>query len=204
MQGKLSKEKDMSNTDPQEQPDNELPLEETAAPAQEAAPDETAGLKAALAETHDKMMRALAEAENTRRRAKQEREDASKFAVASFAKDMLEFSNNFGRALAAIPDEVKADPKIAAIADGISAMERELLKVFERHGIAKMEPLDQPFNPNFHEVMFEAPVPGKQGGTVIQVVEAGYTLNGRLLRAAKVGVAKADDSSGGHQVDQEA
>lgn len=194
----------MSNTDPNHQPeDNELPLEDAHA-APESVPDETAGLKAALAEAHDKMMRALAEAENTRRRAKQEREDASKFAVSSFAKDILEFSNNFGRALAAIPDEVKADPKIAAIADGIDAMERELLKVFERHGIRKMEPLDQPFNPNLHEVMFEAPVPGKMGGTVIQVIEAGYTLNGRLLRAAKVGIAKSDDASGGHQVDQEA
>src|SRR5690606_15641913 len=139
--------------------DNELPLDETA--TQEAAPDETAALKAALAEAQDKMMRALAEAENTRRRAKLEREDAGKYAVSAFAKDMLEFAGNFERALAAIPDEVKADPKIAAIAEGIGAMERELLKVFERHGIRKMEPLDQPFNPNLHEVMFEAPMQGK-------------------------------------------
>ena len=80
-------------------------------------------------------------------------------------------------------------------------MDAVLLKTFERHGIQKVEPLDQPFNPNFHEVMFEAPMPGKAGGTVIQVIEAGYTLNGRLLRAAKVGIAKAD---GSHQVDQEA
>jgi molecular chaperone GrpE len=192
----------MNQTNPQQEPENELPLEDTATP--QAAPDEVAGLKAALAEAHDKMMRALAEAENTRRRAKTEREDASKFAVSSFAKDMLEFSNNFGRALAAIPEEVKTDPKISAITDGISAMERDLLKVFERHGIQRMEPLDQPFNPNFHEVMFEARMPGKPGGTVIQVIEAGYTLNGRLLRAAKVGIAKSEGSASDHQVDQQA
>ena len=196
----------MTQNDQNAQPENELPLEDAAPAAAEAAPasGELDTLKAALAEAQDKMMRALAEAENTRRRAKTEREDASKFAVSSFAKDMLEFSNNFGRALAAIPDEVKADPKVSAIAEGIDAMERELLKVFERHGIQKMEPLDQPFNPNFHEVMFEAPVPGKLGGTVIQVVEAGYTLNGRLLHAAKVGIAKADEAAGEHRVDQQA
>lgn len=173
--------------------------------ASEQPAAEIEGLKAALTEAQDKMMRALAEAENTRRRAMKEREDAGKFAVSSFAKDMLEFAGNFGRALGAIPDEVKTDPKIAALAEGIAAMDRELLKVFERHGIKKMEPLDQPFDPNFHEVMFEAPMPGKPGGMVIQVVEAGYTLNGRLLRAAKVGIAKAEDgSAASHKVDQSA
>lgn len=193
----------MSNTDPNHQPeDNELPLEDVSA-APESVPDETAGLKAALAEAHDKMMRALAEAENTRRRAKQEREDASKFAVSSFAKDLLEFSDNFHRALDAIPADLQNDERIASIITGLQAMDAALLKTFERHGIQKVEPLDQPFNPNFHEVMFETPVPGKAGGTVIQVVEAGYTLNGRLLRAAKVGIAKSD-ASGSHQVDQEA
>lgn len=194
----------MNQTNPQQTSENELPLEETGAAQPAPETNEIEALKAALAEAQDKMMRALAEAENTRRRAKTEREDASKFAVSSFAKDMLEFSNNFGRALAAIPEEVKTDPKISAITDGISAMERDLLKVFERHGIQKMEPLDQPFNPNFHEVMFEAPMPGKPGGTVIQVIEAGYTLNGRLLRAAKVGIAKSEGSASDHQVDQQA
>lgn len=198
----------MSNTDPQQQPDHELPQDENAvpgaAPAENALPAEIDTLKNALAEAQDRMMRALAEAENTRRRARQESEDAAKYAVSSFAKDLLDFSDNFGRALAAIPEDVKTDPKISAIADGISAMERDLLKIFERHGIRRMEPLDQSFNPNFHEVMFETPIPGKQGGTVIQIVEAGYTLNGRLLRAAKVGIAKSGDSAGGHQVDQEA
>lgn len=187
--------------------EQEQPLPEDTAPesAAEQPVVNLEGLKAALAEAQDKMMRALADAENTRRRAAKDREDAGKFAVSAFAKDMLEFAGNFGRALSAIPDEVKSDPKISAITEGINAMERELLKVFERHGIQKMEPLDQPFNPNFHEVMFEAPMPGKPGGTVIQVIEAGYTLNGRLLRAAKVGIAKAEaGQSGGHQVDQSA
>ncbi len=195
----------MTNTEatiPEEQPaDNVEPLH---APA-DASATEIDTLKAALAEAQDKMMRALAEAENTRRRAVKEREDAGKFAVAAFAKDLLDFSDNFHRALAAIPAELQSDARIGVIVTGLEAMNANLLKSFERHGIQKVEPLNHVFDPNFHEVMFEAPFPGKPAGTVIQVIEAGYTLNGRLLRAAKVGIAKAEDgAAGGHQVDQSA
>ncbi len=174
--------------------------------APDPAPDDTAlriaGLEAALADAKDKMIRALADAENTRRRAIKDRDDAGKYAVSSFAKDLLDFSDNFHRALAAIPAELHDDERIASIITGLESMDTQLLKTFDRHGIKKIEPLDEPFNPNFHEVMFEAPVPGKAGGIIIQVVEAGYTLNDRLLRAAKVGVAKTDSSN--HQVDQSA
>ncbi len=160
-------------------------------------------LEAELAELKDKAMRALADAENTRRRAVKEREDAGKYAVSSFAKDLLDFSDNFQRALAAIPQDIHDDERVASVIAGLEAMDTQLLKTFDRHGIKKIEPLDEPFNPNFHEVMFEAPIPGKPGGLVIQVVEAGYILNERLLRAAKVGVSKGD-SGGEHQVDQKA
>lgn len=159
-------------------------------------------LEAELFDAKDKMMRALADAENTRRRAVKDREDASKYAVQSFAKDLLDFSDNFHRALEAIPTELHSDERIGAIITGLEAMDSNLLKSFEKHGIRKIEPLDEPFNPNFHEVMFEAPMPGKPGGIVIQVVEAGYVLNDRLLRAAKVGISKGDGSN--HQVDQSA
>ena len=147
-------------------------------------------------------MRALADSENTRRRAIKDREDASKYAVQSFAKDLLDFSDNFHRALAAIPAELHDDERIASVISGLEAMDANLLKSFEKHGIRKIEPLDEPFNPNFHEVMFEAPIPGKPGGIVIQVVEAGYVLNDRLLRAAKVGISEGDGTS--HQVDRSA
>lgn len=192
----------MRQDGPEETPETE---NEAAAPAAAAAVDGSVveGLKAALAEANDKMMRALAEAENTRRRAAKEREDAGKYAVSSFARDLLDFSDNFQRALAAIPEDLKGtDPRVDNVLEGIAAMERELLKVFERQGIQKIEPLDQPFDPNFHEVMFEAPMPGKPSGTVIQVIDAGYVLNGRLLRAAKVGIAKNQD--GAHIVDKQA
>lgn len=143
-------------------------------------------LQQELQEARERTMRALADAENTRKRAQKDREDAGKYAIASFARDLLDFSDNFKRALASMPDDTPD-----AVKEGLNAMDRELLATFDRHGIKKIEPLDEPFNANYHEVMFEAPVPGKAAGIIIQVIEAGYVLNDRLLRAAKVGIAKA-------------
>lgn len=186
------------------------PAQENTSAQETTAADNTVDLAAAriaaleseLADAKDKMMRALAEAENARRRAVKDRDDAGKYAVTSFARDLLDFSDNFHRALAAIPSDLHTDERIAVIITGLEAMDSNLLKTFEKHGIKKIEPLDEPFNPNFHEVMFEAPVPGKPGGIVIQVVEAGYVIADRLLRAAKVGISKADSAN--HQVDKSA
>lgn len=152
-----------------------------------------AALKQEIADQKDRMMRALAEAENTRKRALKDREDAIKFASAGFARDLLDFSDNFRRALESIPDEVKAaaDERMKSVFDGMEAMERELLSVFEKNKIQKIVPLDEPFNPNFHEVMYEAPVEGKAAGIIIEVIEPGYVLHDRLLRPARVGIAKA-------------
>ncbi len=204
---------DEQNKTPEELPEsiseilNDAQAAESADAAAEGTPEfYEAAIKALQAEADsakDKMMRALADAENTRRRAVKDREDAGKYAVQNFARDMLAFSDNFHRAMGAIPPELASDEKVAGVIAGLDAMDRELLSVFERHGIKKIEPLDEPFNPNFHEVMFEAPIPGKPGGIVIQVVEAGYVLNDRLLRAAKVGISKGEPG-GTHQVDQSA
>lgn len=147
--------------------------------------DMLSSLQQDLQEARERTMRALAESENTRKRAQKEREDAGKYAVASFARDLLDFSDNFGRAIESMPDSTPV-----AVTEGLQAMETELLNTFERHGIRKVEPLGEPFDANFHEVMFEAPTPDKAPGTIIQIIEAGYVLNDRLLRAAKVGLAK--------------
>jgi molecular chaperone GrpE len=166
-------------------------------------------LEAELAEARDRTMRALADAENTRRRAMKDRDDGAKYAIAKFAKDLLDFSDNFSRALGAIPDDLKdVDPRIASVLEGIEAMQRDLNGVFERNGVQKIEPIDQPFDAHYHEVMFEAPMPGKEAGIIIQVVEPGYVLNERLLRAAKVGIAKGGDGASprdpGGKIDQQA
>lgn len=166
-------------------------------------------LEEQLDRTKDQMIRALADAENSRKRAHKEREDASKFAVSSFARDLLSVADNLRRALEAVPEEILDDlPQIKNLTDGIEATERELLRCFESNGIVKIEPLDEKFDPNFHEVMFETPMPDKEAGTIIQVMEPGYVINERILRPARVGISKAADTpssppESGHAIDTE-
>ncbi len=162
-------------------------------------------LETVIAQSNDQLLRTIAEMDNLRKRSLREREDASKFAIAGFAKDLLEVADNVRRALDAIPAELKSDDRIKPLVEGIEATERGLLKSFEKNGIKKLEPYDEPFNPNLHEVMFEAPGAGKAPGTIIQLIEVGYTLNDRLLRPARVGVAKADPAAAAsHQIDTQA
>lgn len=179
---------------------------------QPASNTEMAEMEAKLADMNDKMMRVVADAENTKRRALKERDDAKKFAVSSFSRDILPVADNLRRAIDAIPEELKENEQIKNLIDGIEATERELLRTFEKNGIVKLDPIDQVFDPNFHEVMFEAPMPDKAPGTIIQVMETGYLLHDRLIRPARVGVAK-DDGQGsgstpsidpGHNIDTEA
>ena len=178
---------------------SERATEETAAPEENVetllTPEaQIEALQNELLEAKNRTMRALADAENTRKRAIKDRNDAGNFAIANFARDLLGFSDNFKRALEAIPDDLKeVDPRLENLIDGISAMRRELTSTFDRHGIQKIEPLDEMFDPNFHEVMFETPMPGKENGQIIQVIEPGYVIKDRLLRAAKVGLAKSMD-----------
>lgn len=162
--------------------------------------DESARIQALEAEldaTKDKMLRVVADAENTKRRALKERDDAQKFSIASFARDIIPVADNLRRALDAMPDDAKNNDQIASLIEGIEATERELIRAFERHGLKKLDPINAIFDPNFHEVMFEAPMPSKPAGTVIQVMETGYTLNERLVRPARVGVVKDDGQGGG-------
>lgn len=161
-----------------------------------AAQSRVIDLEAESQQNKDQTLRALAEAENTRRRAERDREDTSKFAITSFARNLLSVADNFRRALRAAGDEMRADPNVANLLVGIEATERELIAAFERAGIRRIPALGLPFNANFHEVMFEIPSPSVQPGTVLQVVEEGYTIHDRLLRPARVGVSKADGSGG--------
>lgn len=191
----------MSNTENTNPTPEESAQADPLAPTEMEQPTEQApvsaeaqihALQEELLQAKDRTMRALADAENTRKRAIKDREDAGKFAIAGFARDLLGFSDNFKRAIEAIPDDIKqSDPRMENIIEGVEAMSRELGSVFERHGIRKIEPMDEMFDPNYHEVMFEAPMPDKKAGIIIQVVEPGYVISDRLLRAAKVGIAKA-------------
>lgn len=156
------------------------------------------------ADLKDKLLRALADMENLRRRSQKDREDALKYSAANFARDMLSVADNLRRAIESIPEE--GDPDGAALVgfiEGIALTEKELLSTLERHGIRKIEPMGEKFDPQFHEAMFEIPTEDAENGTVLQVVEVGYVIHDRLLRPAKVGIAKAGTapSGPGDQVD---
>lgn len=175
-----------------------------------AQDEQIATLTAQLAEARDQTLRAVAEMENTRKRLLREREDVRKYAVSDFARDLLDFSDNFRRALGAIPADSLADPLVKNVVEGVSVMEKELGRTMEKHGIRKIEPMGEPFDPNFHEAMFEAPGTGQPAGTIIELIEPGYVLHDRLLRPARVGIAK-DEGQGsgasgrpGGQIDTEA
>lgn len=168
-------------TAPQEEELSSAPETESSAPEVDAG-QEAAGLK-------DQLLRALAEAENTRRRAQKERDETAKYAVANFARDMLGVADNFNRALEAIPKNSN-DPTIKNLITGIEATGRQLQGVLERFGIREMSPLGQPFDPNFHRVMMEIDDPDQPPGTVVQVLQPGYVIHDRLLREALVAVSK--------------
>jgi molecular chaperone GrpE len=150
-----------------------------------------AELEAEVAKYKDQALRALAEQENVRRRAQRDREDALKFATSAFAKDLVTVADNLRRAIDSVPEAQAAkDDLLKGLMSGVSATERELLGAFERHGIRKLDPMGEKFDHNFHQAIFELENTGKPAGTVVQVLQAGYTLHDRLLREAMVGVAK--------------
>src|SRR4051794_28096834 len=143
-------------------------------------------------ELKDRALRVAAEMENLRRRTARDVHDARAYAVANFARDMLSVSDNLRRALDAIPAEAKAagDAGFKALIDGVEITERAMLSTLERHGVKKLEPEGEKFDPNFHQAMFEVPNPDVPANTVVQVVQPGYSIGERMLRPAMVGVAK--------------
>lgn len=158
-----------------------------------AAPQpDVAALAKEAAEFKDRLLRTLAEMENLRRRTEREVADARAYGISGFGRDMLGVADNLSRALTAIAAENRENLPAPAVAfiEGVELTERELLKAFERNGVKKFDPQGQKFDPNVHQAMFEVPDPSVPAGTVVQVVQAGYTIGERVLRPALVGVAK--------------
>jgi len=160
--------------------------------ALELALDRAARLEAEIEQVKDQALRAMAEAENVRRRTEREKTDALRYATAGLARDLVSVADNLRRALDAVPDAIKADEAARAFLSGIELTERELLAAFGKHAIRRIDPVDEPFDHNFHQAMFEVPGTGKANGTVVQCLQPGYVLHDRLLRPALVGVAKGD------------
>ncbi len=169
------------------------------APCEPAEEDETetdeneADAGDSVAQLKDQLLRALAETENVRRRARKDITDASRYGIANFARDMLSVSDNMARALDSIPDDAREESDIVnAIAEGVEMTAREMASALERHGIQQVSPLGEKFDYNLHQAMFEAKDSGQPDGTIVDVVQAGYMIGERLLRPAMVGVAKGD------------
>jgi molecular chaperone GrpE len=160
--------------------------------AEGAAADPIETLAKEAADFRDRWMRALAEMENLRRRTEREVADARLYGVTGFARDMVGIADNLSRALEAVPPELRASAEsdITALIEGVELTDRELAKVLEKHGVKKLNPKGQKFDPNFHQAMFEIPDASVPAGTVAQVVQEGYVIGDRVLRPALVGVAK--------------
>jgi molecular chaperone GrpE len=173
---------------------DETPAAGTARPGT-GEPDAGAVIEALNAENSqlkDRVLRTLAEMENLRRRTEREVSDAKTYGVTSFARDMLTVVDNLARALEHFPPEARAnaDPSIRSLIEGVELTARDLEAVLSRHGVKKLDPKGQKFDPNFHQAIFEAPDETVPAGTVSQVVQSGWTIGDRVLRPAMVGVSK--------------
>lgn len=189
---------DNDNNDPQNAHGAENPLA-----AELAVLD---ALRAENAELKDRVLRALAETENTRRIAAREKQEVSQYAVTKFARDMVAIADNFARALAALPaDKMQsADPAVRAVIEGVEATERQLIAALQAHGIKVIDTTDGKFDPNLHQAIAEVPGNGKPGGSIVDVVQTGYVIGDRLLRPAMVTVARKDGAPESPKVDTQA
>ncbi|MEM8952439.1 MAG: nucleotide exchange factor GrpE [Pseudomonadota bacterium] len=214
----------MIENQPQQQEDEiEQAQKDDAQTEQAAAPEEDApevidpvtALESELAETKDRMLRAMADTENMRRRAQRETEEARKYAVTGFARELLEVADNLTRALDSVPAEARESDQVKPLVEGIELTQKSLANCFERYKITKVDPkIGDRFDHNQHQAMFESESAEHAPGSVVQVMQHGYVIADRLLRPAMVGVAKKPaaaappaeegDDQRGHTVDTSA
>jgi molecular chaperone GrpE len=196
----LPKQQDTAAEGAEAQPAPEAAAE-VEAPAEAEAlppPDPLALAQEEIAALRDRLLRAMAEMENLRRRTEREKAEATLYAASNFARDMLGVADNLARALASLDagQREAADAGLRALIEGVEVTQRELLNVFERHGIARFDPKGEKFDPHFHQAMFELPAIGVAPGTVVETIQPGYRIGERVLRPAMVGVAKAAAPAG--------
>ena len=165
----------------EENPENNLSEEEKL----EISPEEK------IEELEDKLLRTVAEMDNMRKRSDKERSEAYKIGASIFIKDMLPIIDNLQRALTSFVDDEGSDTK--SFVDGTNAILRDFESLLDKTGVKTINPEGEKFDPNFHEAMFEIPSDEHEAGIILQVIEQGYVLENRLLRAAKVGVSTKKD-----------
>ncbi|WP_378943194.1 nucleotide exchange factor GrpE [Mesorhizobium sp. ANAO-SY3R2] len=169
----------------------QTPEASAAEPAGPGVDEPTPDLEAELAETKDKLLRALAEQQNIRRLMQRERDEAVKFAASKLAEDLLETLDNLRRAIESAAATESGEAEMKQLVAGVEVTERNLMAALERHGVRKIEPLGEVFDPNLHQAVFQRP--DDEEGKIIEVLQPGYIMHERLLRPAMVGVAAARD-----------
>jgi molecular chaperone GrpE len=178
-----------------EQRDVEMKASEGFDTKDETAPDPHSVIEKLVSENSelkDRALRALAETENMRRRSEREAADARTYAVTNFARDMVSVIDNLERALASVAPEQRAvaDGMLKTLIEGVELTAKDLTSALSRHGVKRLDPQGEKFDPNFHQAMFEAPDPNVPSGAVLQVVQSGWRIADRVLRPALVGVSK--------------
>jgi molecular chaperone GrpE len=173
-------------------PPDQAPVDAAAPAATEAAGAGLEALQAEAASLKDKLLRTLADMENMRRRTEKEVADAKVYGVANFAREMLTFADNLRRAVDSVPPAAREtlDQSVVTLIEGVELTERDFLSRLGRFGVKRIEAQGQRFDPNQHEALFEIPDESVPNGTVAQVVEPGYLIGERVLRPAKVGIAR--------------
>src|ERR1700733_4932525 len=187
-------------TDPNGQNDNSANPEQGPEPGvsnpsimpDDPEPGSVEALAKEAADLRDKMLRTLAEMENLRQRTRREVADSKIYGITGFARDVLDIADSLQRTIDAVPAETResADPLLKSLIEGVELTERSLLSALEKNGVKKFDPQGEKFNPNFQQAMYEVPDASVPSGTVVQVVQAGYTIGERVLRPALVGVSK--------------
>jgi molecular chaperone GrpE len=184
----------MSDSEPKNDPanPNEPVMSKPYIMPDDPEPASVEALAKEAAEARDRMLRTLAEMENLRKRTAREVSDARLYGITGFARDVLDIADNLQRALDALPAEARANAEagLKSLIEGVELTERSLHNTLEKYGVKRLDPSGSKFDPNFHQAMFEVPDASVPAGTVVQVVQAGYTIGERVLRPALVGVSK--------------
>ena len=195
-------------TDKKQSKSEEIDLDDLTEEAIDSESEETTkepveALEEQVSELKDQLLRSVAELDNYRKRAEREKEQLRKFGIANFAKDLLSAADNLRRAVESGPSDLEgADESVKNLIVGVQMTEKELLNAFEKNGVRKIDPTGEKFDYNFHQAMFEVETDKEEPGLVMQVLQPGYAIEDRVLRAAMVGVSKSNTSDQPEGVDE--
>ena len=195
-------------TDKKQSKSEEIDLDDLTEEAIDSESEETTkepveALEEQVSELKDQLLRSVAELDNYRKRTEREKEQLRKFGIANFAKDLLSAADNLRRAVESGPSDLEgADESVKNLIVGVQMTEKELLNAFEKNGVRKIDPTGEKFDYNFHQAMFEVETDKEEPGLVMQVLQPGYAIEDRVLRAAMVGVSKSNTQDQPEGVDE--